>query len=113
MIDLALDTRIFIETEFEAALQELDLIFNTENTELIGYPEYGTNWHQYLWQLTPSPEDLRKYVYEKTWDSYFLRDMIKNVTVYVYNDDLGDLMYVVQVDLEWEGQQKTKIYKIK
>ena len=60
MLDLALDTRIFINNELDAALQELDMIFNTENTELIGYPQYGTNWYQFLWQLDYSPEDLQK-----------------------------------------------------
>ena len=71
MLDLALDTRIFINNELDAALQELDMIFNTENTELIGYPQYGTNWYQFLWQLDYSPEDLQKYVYEKICNNLF------------------------------------------
>ena len=55
MIDLALDSKIFIDTNIDAALQELDLLFNTENTELIGYPEYGTNFEQFCGQHHHQP----------------------------------------------------------
>ena len=40
MIDLALTGDIIIDNELDEALQELDILFNTENTELIGYPEF-------------------------------------------------------------------------
>ena len=53
MLDLAIDSRIFIYNEEDAALQELDILFNTENTELIGYPRYGTNFEQFLWNMNP------------------------------------------------------------
>ena len=44
MIDLALDGRVMIHSELDEAIQELDLLFNTENTELLGYDikeDYG------------------------------------------------------------------------
>ena len=46
MIDLAIDSKVFITNEFDAAMQELDIILNTTNTELIGYPSFGTNFEQ-------------------------------------------------------------------
>lgn len=113
MLDLALDTRIFINNELDAALQELDMIFNTENTELIGYPQYGTNWYQFLWQMNYSPEDLQKYVYEKIGESYFLSRLDCNVNVYTIEDDLGDLMYVVYIELSNGKEVRTKQYQIK
>jgi len=64
MIDLALDNSIFINSNVKEALQELDILFNTENSELIGYPEYGSNFEQYLWQMTPSPNALKNYIEE-------------------------------------------------
>ena len=65
MIDLALDSRVFIESELDAALQEIDLILNTENTELLGYPSYGTEFESFLWTLTPTTTELEKYIKEK------------------------------------------------
>ena len=64
-LDLSLDNRIMLNTKLDCAIQELDMLFNTTNTELIGKPEYGTNFEQFLWQLTPSTDELRKYIYQK------------------------------------------------
>ena len=113
MIDLALDTRIFINSELDEAIQELDMIFSTENTELIGYPEYGTNWHQFLWQMDPSPNDLKKYVYEKISDSYFLSQLNVDLQVFTYDDNFGDMMYVVIVTVSDGQEEKTKTYQLK
>ena len=44
IIDLAIDGQVFITNTVDAALQEIDLIFNTTNTELIGHPAFGTNF---------------------------------------------------------------------
>ena len=65
MIDLALDSNVFIDSVFDAALQELDIILNTRYTELIGYPKFGTDFEQFLWQLTPSAQSLKRYILEK------------------------------------------------
>ena len=47
MIDLALSSNVFIDSAFDAALQELDIILNTRYTELIGYPKFGTDFEQF------------------------------------------------------------------
>ena len=65
MIDLSLDYNVFINSEFDAALQELDLLFNTETTELINNATFGTNFEQFLWQLTPATQSLKQYISEK------------------------------------------------
>ena len=45
ILDLAIDGNVFIDNIVDAALQEIDLIFNTTNTELIGNPSFGTNFY--------------------------------------------------------------------
>lgn len=94
MLDLAIDSRVFIYNEVDEALQELDMIFNTENTELICYPEYGTNFEQFLWQLTPSPESLEKYIREKIASSYYLNKMDTNISVNVLKGDYRAIYHV-------------------
>ena len=56
-IDLSLDSRLFIRNELDAGVQELDLLLNTTNTELINYPQFGTDFEQFLWQLNPAPQE--------------------------------------------------------
>lgn len=81
ILDLALDDKIFINNNIDAAVQELDILFNTTNTELIGNVDYGTNFEQFLWNLNPSEESLEKYIYEKINGTYFLSKMYVDVDV--------------------------------
>ena len=74
MLDLALDDRIFLNDPIDCAVQELDLILNTNCTELIGYTEYGTNFEQFLWEMAPSTEEVKNYIRIKLWNTYFLKN---------------------------------------
>ena len=50
MYDISINSNnLFVTDKIDAAIQELDLLFNTEPTELIGDVNYGTNWYNYLW----------------------------------------------------------------
>jgi len=95
MLDLAIDSRVFIYNEIDEGLQELDLLFNTENTELLGYPQYGTNFEQFLWQMYPSPEAVEKYIYDKIQDTYFLRKLTVNVDVKVLSGEYRSIYHVI------------------
>lgn len=81
MLDLSLDHKVFIKNELAAAVQELDILLNTENTELIGYPSFGTDFEQFLWQLTPSPNTVKSYIEEKILTTYFLRKLQTDISV--------------------------------
>ena len=65
MLDLALDGRIFLDSELDCALQEIDMLLNTENTELIGYPSYGTEFESFLWTLSPTTMEIENYIKDK------------------------------------------------
>ena len=65
MVDLALTDNIFTESKIEEAIQELDILFNTVPTELIGDTTYGSNFLQFLWSLTPMEESITKYIYDR------------------------------------------------
>ena len=65
MIDIGLGNKVVIIDPLDAAVQELDILFNTTPTELIGNPNYGMNFFQFLWQTTPSTSTLEKYINDK------------------------------------------------
>jgi hypothetical protein len=73
MIDLALNSNVFINNAFEEALQELDIILGTQYTELIGYPNYGSDFEQFLWHLNPETNAIIEYVNEKIQSTLYLR----------------------------------------
>ena len=98
MIDISLDRNIFVYDELNAAIQELDLMFNTENTELIGNPQFGTNFEQFLWQLNPSPNELKRYINEKISGTMFLSRYTTNIEVNIVNGNYRNI-YVVDISV--------------
>ena len=81
MIDLAIDDRVIINDKLDAALQELDLLFNTENTELIGMTNFGVSLDQFLWTLTPTTESFREYINDKLSTLFYLKYFNYNIDV--------------------------------
>lgn len=98
MIDLSLDGRVMIYSELNEAIQELDLLFNTENSELIGYPLFGTNFEQFSWELTSNENAIQQYIYEKISQTLYLSKY--KVTVEV-TSDRGEyrLIYYVKISV--------------
>jgi hypothetical protein len=113
MIDLALNESLFIYDPLDAAIQELDILFGTKNTELIGNPDYGTAFEYFLWQLTPNVDSVDSYIREKiNTSTIFVRNMKYNLKVYYYTD-VAENIYVVQITLyDSSNRKKDKTYFI-
>ena len=115
MIDLALNNKVLVTDVMDAAVQELDILFNTTPTELLGYTSYGTNWYQFLWILNPSLEDIKNYVVEKLATTYFVSQMEHTVSVSLADDSsYPDSSFIVSVSLKDNstGKTRTKQYKM-
>ena len=46
-IDFALDNSKVIESPYDAAIQELDLLLGTTCTQVLGSPSFGVNMEQF------------------------------------------------------------------
>ena len=115
MYDLSLGDSLFIDNKLDAVLQELDILFDTENTELIGYPYFGTNFEQFLWQMTPSVESLKAYINEKIRDNtLFLSQMNVEVEVVILEGELRNI-YNVLITMEdpYSKIKKEKLYQFR
>jgi hypothetical protein len=113
MLDLALDGRVFLETEVDCALQEIDMLLNTENTQLIGYPQYGTEFETFLWTLTPTTGEIEKYIREKIdTQTHFACKMEYYVKASYLEGDYRSIYYVkiALVDKE-SGTTKIREYQ--
>lgn len=113
MLDLSLDNKIFINTELDAALQELDILFNTEYTELIGYPHFGTAFEQFSWHLNPEISQIETYIYDKISETFFLSNM--NVSVNVSTEmGLSRLIYNVKINVtDSSGNSGKRLYQFR
>lgn len=114
MIDISLESDIFITNEVDAAVQELDMLFNTENTELIGYSDYGTNWWQYLWSLTPLDSDLEQYVIRKIMDTIYVSRFNPIVTV-KSEKGIENSIYYIKIELHTDNGETLTVqqYELK
>lgn len=99
MYDISLNNNnLFITDRIEAAIQELDLMFNTEPTELIGDVNYGTNWYNYLWSLTPMINDLKNYIINRISQTYFASQFNPIVDV-EFAQGIHTSIYVIKISL--------------
>lgn len=99
MLDLALDNRIFLNSELDCAIQEMDLILNTVNTELLGDVTYGTELDSFLWTLTPVTFELEKYIREKlTQNTYYLSRFNIDINVQFLKGEYRSV-YLVKITL--------------
>ena len=117
MIDLSLDHRVILNSEFDAGLQELDLLFNTETTELINDPTFGTNFEQFLWQLSPSPNALKSYIEEHIQKyTFFCRDFDVVVNVNILEGEyrnIYNVMIILRVDPSSRQAAGFRIYQLR
>ena len=112
MLDLALDNRVFLDTELDCALQEIDMLLNTENTELIGYPEYGTEFESFLWTLTPTTAEIEKYIKDKISKHTFFANKFKNYVKATFLEGSYRSIYYVQIALyDDNGNRGTREYQ--
>ena len=106
MVDLALTDNLFTESVIEEAIQELDILFNTVPTELIGDTTYGSNFLQFLWSLTPMEESITRYIYERIAGyTVYAASLKKEVNVTKY-DDVTETVYVVEITLFDENDKE-------
>lgn len=113
MLDLALDGKVFINNELDAAMQELDILFNTERTELINNPHYGTNFEQFLWVLSPNVFQIKQYIYDQIGYTYFLKNLEHEVDVDVLKGEYRAIYHVKIAVKDDEGNVDMREYEFR
>ena len=82
------------------------------NAIAIGYPRYGTNFEQFLWQLTPSPNELRNYILERIGDTFYLSQLNTEVNVEVLNGEIRNIYYV-KIAVTYNEETKYREYQFR
>lgn len=93
-----------------AAVQELDILFGTEETEFLGDYEFGVNFEQFLWKLQPDIGQVNSYIKRKINDhTYFCNKLNIDVSTSVMTGTIRDI-YLVKIELK---DSSGKVLKIK
>lgn len=113
MLDLSLGEDMFKSNLFDAAAQELDILFNTTNTELIGYPEFGTYFDDFLWTLTPTTTALNEYIEKAIRSTYFASKLQHHVQINNnFNESTYENVYTVVITLYNDYSSIEKTYTL-
>ena len=86
MLDLALGSQVCLDNVWDCALQELDIIFNTNYTELIGQPKFGSEFMQFLHNLQTTPREIEDYVNMIIKQCYYVTQLHHEVTIGIEYD---------------------------
>lgn len=113
MLDLSLNSSIYTNDIWEAAIQEIDIIFGTTNTELIGYPKFGTNFDEFLWTLTPTTGALHEYIQKKLYDTSFVSKLKNHIDINCkINQETYENEYEVTITLYNDDKAIEKTYNL-
>lgn len=107
MIDLALDNRVYINNDLDEALQELDILFDTECTELLGDTEFGVNIEQFLWTLSPMTESIKSYISNKLNNCTYLQKFNYTIDVQYLEGDFRSMYHLI-INIYIDEHQKIK-----
>lgn len=113
MLDLSLNSSIYTNDIWEAAIQEIDIIFATTNTELLGYPEFGTNFDEFLWTLTPTTGALQEYIEKQLRNTSFVSKLKYHLDINCkVNVDTYENEYKVTITLYDDDKAIEKTYNL-
>lgn len=101
--------KLIIDDMIDAAIQELDILFGTEETELLGDFTYGVNFEQFLWKLNPSIGEVNSYIKDKILEfTTFCRVLNISVDTAIEMGTIRDI-YVVKIEIKDENNKTVKL----
>lgn len=105
--DLKLFNGLIVSDVMDAAIQELDILFATEETELLGDYSYGINFEQFLWTLNPSPSEVDQYLMVKIQNqTYFCKLLDLTINTEVMQGTIRDIYVIKMYFRNSEGEQQ-------
>ena len=113
-ISMSGDNKI-ITNRFDFILQEISVLFDTDTGEVLGDNEFGTNFENFLWDLSISNSEIPSYVYNKIInDTMSGADFDIGVNTKIVNaGDNGDIILVqITIKDRTSGEATDVTYKI-
>ncbi len=110
MIDFDLKNNPILNDDISLVLQQIDILFDTKPTEVLGYEKFGTNYDRFLFDLNISNEAI-KYTVLSDLDKLDLLGFIPEVEVHLLQGTEHDIA-LVEIDLTRDEEHYKQVYKI-
>ena len=110
MIDFDLKGAPILNNDISLVLQQIDILFDTIPTEVLGDVNYGTKYHKFLFDLNISNEYIKHTVLSDL-NSLELLGFAPNVEVHLLQGTEHDIV-LVEIELVRDEEYYQKVYKI-
>lgn len=112
MTDLSLDEMTVTKTtDLENVMQQIEMLFDTSPFEVIGEPNYGSDFERFLWDLNASNYDIEQYINSKIRSEVDLLGFQVWSEVTLMNGTENDII-LADITIARDGDNFTKTYKI-
>lgn len=111
MIDFNIDKGSPVKSnDVELVLQQIDILFDTIPTEVLGSEDFGTKYDTYLYDLNISASNLEQQVYSDLY-SLELLGFAPKVEVHLLQGTEQDIA-LIDITLSRDDETYNKVYKI-
>ena len=110
MIDFDLNGSPILNNDISLVSQQIDILFDTIPTEVLGYEDFGTKYHKFLFDLNISNEAI-KYTVLSDLNKLDLLGFQPYVEVHLLQGTEHDIA-LIEIDLIRDEEHYQKIYKI-
>ena len=104
------DRKVFVSDEVESLLQQIDMLFDTNPTEVFG-EDYGSSFYDFLWDLNASASDISEYkkkiIYKYVKLNGWALDVITDIIQGTQND-----IILIRIQLSKYDETYEKIYRV-
>ena len=111
MIDFSIDTKDPIKwTDRDMLLQQIDLLFDTTPTEVLGQESFGTRYDKFLYNLSITNEGVRQQVLADL-SKINLLGFSPEVEVYLTEGTEHDIA-IIKISLNRNEEKYNRVYKL-
>lgn len=104
------DNKVFVSDEVESLLQQIDVLFDTNPTEVFG-EEYGSRFYDFLWDMNASANDISEYTKTVIYKYVKLNGWTLDVTTDIIQGTLNDII-LIHIQLSKYDETYEKIYRV-
>lgn len=104
------DKKVFVSEEVESLLQQIDILFDTNPTEVFG-EDYGSNFYDFLWDMKASANDISEYTKKVIYKYVVLNGWSLNVITDIIQGTLNDII-LIRIQLSKYNETYEKIYRV-
>lgn len=112
MIDFCASTdEVQLTEEADLILQQIDMLFSTTPTDVIGCPGYGSAYEKFIYDLSYPTSEIKRYAEQQLASTVEFFNNTFSVNVSILHGECNDII-LLEVNVFVQGQQYQKIYKI-